>query len=56
MEWGRLSCLHPPGTGPTLILIPGSFDDSSGYRDVIHRLDCRMCGFRLLGVRLEKGS
>lgn len=42
MEWGRLSCLHRPGTGSTLILIPGSFDDSSGCGDIIARLDDRM--------------
>ena len=42
MEWGRLSCLRRPGTGPTLILIPGSFDDSSGCREIIERLDGTM--------------
>jgi pimeloyl-ACP methyl ester carboxylesterase len=39
IEDGHLSCLHRPGGGPPLILIPGTFSDHRVYTDAVRHLD-----------------
>jgi pimeloyl-ACP methyl ester carboxylesterase len=38
IEDGNLSCLHRPGTGPALILIPGTFSDHRVCTDTVRHL------------------
>jgi pimeloyl-ACP methyl ester carboxylesterase len=40
-DGARLSCLHRPGEGIPLVLIPGTFSDSSAWFDVVSHLDPR---------------
>jgi pimeloyl-ACP methyl ester carboxylesterase len=46
----RLSYLVRAGKGPTLVLIPGSFSDTSQWRDVLSHLDPQL-GLILIEVR-----
>lgn len=36
---GQISCYRRPGTGPTLLLIPGTFSDARMYAPLIRELD-----------------
>ncbi len=38
VEQGRVSYLHRPGSGPVLILIPGSFSDAHQWDEIVPRL------------------
>lgn len=42
LDEGHLSYLCRPGGGPTVILIPGSFDDSFAFKDIVNLLDREM--------------
>lgn len=39
VEKGQLSCYRRPGTGPTLLLIPGTFSDARNYVATVRALD-----------------
>lgn len=39
IDGGQLSCAHRPGTGPTLVLIPGTFGDCRVFGETVRSLD-----------------
>jgi pimeloyl-ACP methyl ester carboxylesterase len=39
IDGGRLCCVQRVGSGPTLMLIPGTFSDSGTFRDLVRHLD-----------------